>query len=197
MALKNRRKKLILHNLQIRLIIALMGSIISVSTILVISLFLILKNNISSLPVSEELIRRVLSDSILPVIAIAIILFIISMWAIVLITHKIYGPLHRLCVYIKKMGEGEMVYDLKFRKGDAVEDLKEIYNDLRQSFEKTLHYDYAEMVKIFSELQDILDKVYNKKIQDRQLYNALQSACDKLAKALDITSETIETDKEK
>jgi hypothetical protein len=52
------------------------------------------------------------------------------------------------------------------------------------------------MVKIFSELQDILDKVYNKKIQDRQLYNSLQDACDKLAKALDITSETIETDKE-
>jgi len=196
MASKNRRKKLILHNLQMRLIIALMGLVISISAILVISLFLIFKNNVSTLSVSEELIKQVLSDSIWPVTAIALILFIISMWAIVLITHKIYGPLHRLCAYIKKMSNGETTDDLQFRKGDAVDDLKEIYNDLRQSFEKTLHYNYEEMVKIFSELQDILDKVYNKKIQDRQLYNALQSACDKLAKALDITSETIETDKE-
>ncbi|MCK4672775.1 hypothetical protein KAT67_02200, partial [candidate division WOR-3 bacterium] len=177
------------------LIIALMGLVISISSILVISLFLIFKNNVSTLSVSEELIKQVLSDSIWPVIAIALILFIISMWAIVLITHKIYGPLHRLCAYIKKMSNGETTDDLQFRKGDAVDGLKEIYNDLRQSFEKTLHYDYEEMVKIFSELQDILDKVYNKKIQDRQLYNSLQSACDKLAKALDITSETIETDK--
>jgi|GEM_PF-889712 len=196
MASKNRRKKLILHNLQMRLIIALMGLVISISAILVISLFLIFKNNVSTLSVSEELIKQVLSDSIWPVTAIALILFIISMWAIVLITHKIYGPLYRLCAYIKKMSNGETTDDLQFRKGDAVDDLKEIYNDLRQSFEKTLHYNYEEMVKIFSELQDILDKVYNKKIQDRQLYNALQSACDKLAKALDITSETIETDKE-
>ncbi len=196
MASKNRRRKIILHNLQIQLIIALMGLVISISSILVISLFLIFKNNVSTLSVSEELIKQVLSDSIWPVIAIALILFIISMWAIVLITHKIYGPLHRLCAYIKKMSNGETTDDLQFRKGDAVDGLKEIYNDLRQSFEKTLHYDYEEMVKIFSELQDILDKVYNKKIQDRQLYNSLQDACDKLAKALDITSETIETDKE-
>ncbi|NOR16140.1 hypothetical protein GQ543_00295 [candidate division WOR-3 bacterium] len=196
MASKNRRRKIILHNLQIQLIIALMGLVISISSILVISLFLIFKNNVSTLSVSEELIKQVLSDSIWPVIAIALILFIISMWAIVLITHKIYGPLHRLCAYIKKMSNGETTDDLQFRKGDAVDGLKEIYNDLRQSFEKTLHYDYEEMVKIFSELQDILDKVYNKKIQDRQLYNFLQDACDKLAKALDITSETIETDKE-
>jgi len=196
MASKNRRRKIILHNLQIRLIIALMGLVVSISAILVISLFLIFKNNVSTLSVSEELIKQVLSDSIWPVIAIALILFIISMWAIVLITHKIYGPLHRLCAYIKKMSNGETTDDLQFRKGDAVDGLKEIYNDLRQSFEKTLHYDYEEMVKIFSELQDILDKVYNKKIQDRQLYNFLQDACDKLAKALDITSETIETDKE-
>lgn len=196
MASKNRRRKIILHNLQIQLIIALMGLVISISSILVISLFLIFKNNVSTLSVSEELIKQVLSDSIWPVVAIALILFIISMWAIVLITHKIYGPLHRLCAYIKKMSNGETTDDLQFRKGDAVDGLKEIYNDLRQSFEKTLHYDYEEMVKIFSELQDILDKVYNKKIQDRQLYNSLQSACDKLAKALDITSETIETDKE-
>ena len=196
MASKNRRRKIILHNLQIQLIIALMGLVISISSILVISLFLIFKNNVSTLSVSEELIKQVLSDSIWPVIAIALILFIISMWAIVLITHKIYGPLHRLCAYIKKMSNGETTDDLQFRKGDAVDGLKEIYNDLRQSFEKTLHYDYEEMVKIFSELQDILDKVYNKKIQDRQLYNSLQDACDKLAKALDITSEPIETDKE-
>lgn len=196
MTSKNRRRKIILHNLQIRLIIALMGLIISISAILVISLFLIFKNNVSTLSVSAELIKQVLSDSIWPVIAIALILFIISMWAIVLITHKIYGPLYRLCIYIKKMSNGETTDDLQFRKGDAVDGLKEIYNDLRQSFEKTLHYNYEEMVKIFSELQDILDKVYNKKIQDRQLYNSLQGACDKLAKALDITSETIETDKE-
>jgi hypothetical protein len=57
--------------------------------------------------------------------------------------------------------------------------------------ERTLHYNYDEMVAIFSILQDILDKLYNKKIQSKQLNDALQDVCNRLAKALDVTSDTI------
>lgn len=195
MGLKNRRKKLIVYNLQIQLIIAILGLIVGVSVILVTSLFLIFKSNMSDLPITEESINEILYNSSVPVIIVGIIVFVVSLWAIILITHKIYGPLYRLSAYIRKLSNGEVTDELKFRRGDAIDGLKEIYNDLRQSLDRTLHYDYKEMVKIFAELEDALDKMYNKKIKDKQLYDSLQDACDRLAKALDITSEAIEEEK--
>jgi len=192
MSLKNRRKKVIIHNLQIQLIISIAGLIIGTSLILVTSLFLIFRNNMAAIGISKEFISEILYDSVLPVAVIALVVFVVSIWAIVLITHKIYGPLYRLRTYIKKLCEGETTDELQFRRGDAINGLKEIYNDLRKSMEKTLHYDYNTMVEIFSEIEEILDKIYYKRIKDREIYDQLQDTCGRLAKALDITSEAIE-----
>ncbi len=194
MASKYRRRKIILHHLQVKLIIALLGIIAGISAILVSSLFLFFKGNMSTLSIAAEQTQQILSDSIWPVVIMAIILFVVSVWAIIMITHKIYGPLYRLSSYIKKLSDGEVTEEIKFRRGDAIDGLKEIYNDLRKSLEKTLRYDYTEMVTVFSELQQILDKMYHKKIRDSELFDLLQDICDRLAKALDVTSEVIESE---
>jgi uncharacterized membrane protein YccC len=191
---KNRRRKFILHGLQVRLIIIMTILTVGISAILVISLYLITSHNLLVLPIPEVQARQVLSDSIWPVIMIAIVLFVINTWTIVIITHRVYGPLYRLTEYIKKLVRGEKTNTIKFRKDDAVHGLQEVYNDLRDTLGKTLHYNYQEMITIFYELENILDKMYNKKIHDRELYNTLQEVCHKIAKALDITSEAIDTD---
>jgi hypothetical protein len=176
----------------VKLIIALLGIIAAVAIVLVAESFMILKNNASEMNIEPQLIDSLITKSVWPVIITGIILLIVSLWALILTTHKIYGPLYRLRVYIKKLSEGEPADELRFRKGDAIHGLKEIYMDLRKSLEKTLHYDYEEMVKVFSELQQILDKVYTKQIKDKELSDSLQIICDRLAKALDKTSEAIE-----
>lgn len=197
MDIRNRRRKIIIHSLQAQLIVAILGLVFGISLILLVSLYLILKNNLANLPIAEELIQEAMRASIWPVVIIGIVLLIGSGWSIILITLKIYGPLYRLRKYIKQISEGEISPELEFRRGDAINGLQEIYNDLRQSMKKTLHYDYGAMVKIFSELQDILDKMYEKKTYNHELYNSLQEVCSKLAKALDITSEAIESEEEK
>ena len=197
MDIRNRRIKIIIHSLQAQLIVAILGLVFGISLILLVSLYLILKNNLANLPIAEELIQEAMRASIWPVVIIGIVLLIGSGWSIILITLKIYGPLYRLRKYIKQISEGEISPELEFRRGDAINGLQEIYNDLRQSMEKTLHYDYGAMVKIFSDLQHILDKMYEKKIYNHQLYDSLQEVCSKLAKALDITSEAIESEEEK
>lgn len=197
MDIRNRRRKIIIHSLQAQLIVAILGLVFGISLILLVSLYLILKNNLANLPIAEELIQEAMRASIWPVVIIGIVLFIGSGWSIILITLKIYGPLYRLRKYIKKISTGEITPELEFRKGDAINGLQEIYNDLRQSMKRTLHYDYGAMVKIFSELQDILDKMYEKKTYNHQLYDSLQEVCSKLAKALDITSEAIESEEKK
>ena len=189
---KYRRRKVILHSLQVKLIIALLGIIAAVAIVLVAESFMILRNNASELNISSHVIDSLIKQSVWPVIVTGIVLLVVSLWALILTTHKIYGPLYRLRVYIKKLCEGEPTDELRFRKGDAIHGLREIYMDLRKSLEKTLHYDYEEMVKVFSELQQILDKVYTKQIKEKELSGSLQEICDRLAQALDKTSEAIE-----
>lgn len=186
-----RRKKVILHGIQVKLIVALVGIVAAVAIVLVAESFILIKNNAFELNIPSHLINSLLTQSLWPVAITGIVLLIVSLWALVLATHKIYGPLYRLRVYIKKLCDGEPTDELRFRKGDAMHGLREIYNDLRKSLEKTLHYDYEEMVKVFSELQHILDKVYAKEIKKEELSDSLQQICDRLAKALDKTSETI------
>ena len=189
-----RRKKFVLHGLQRTLIITIMGIIISVSVSLVaLSFFLYHYNSIGLIAPENRMFP--LSSSIWPVIVIAVVLYALCLWILIIITHRIYGPLYRLTTYIKKLINGNTTDEIVFRKDDAIIGLREIYNDLRESLEKTLHYNYTEMVHIFSELENILDKIYNKKIKDRELYNSLQGCCSKLARALDITSEAIEKEK--
>lgn len=187
-----RRKKVILHGIQVKLIIALLGIVAAVAIVLVGESFIILRNNASAQDVPPELIDSLTRQSLWPVVITGIVLLIASLWALILATHKIYGPLYRLRVYIKKLCEGEPTGELRFRRGDAMHGLKEIYNDLRKSLEKTLHYDYGEMVEVFSELQQILDKVYANELKEKELSDSLQHICDRLAKALDKTSEAIE-----
>ncbi|KPJ73835.1 hypothetical protein AMJ52_03050 [candidate division TA06 bacterium DG_78] len=189
---KNRRRKLIISTLQWKMILSVIGLIIGVSFILATALFFIFKSKISILSVSEEVINQFFSDSMLPVVITAVILFAISFWAVVLISHKIYGPLYRFGLYLKKLRNGEITEELQFRKHDAVNGLKEIYNDLRGAFEKTLKYDYKEMISIFTELQNILDKVHDKQLKDEELSQSLQTVCDRIANALDVTSEVID-----
>ena len=186
-----RRRKFILHTMQIKLILALFGVIAAVSTVLVAETLVLVRNNATALHISPELVTALLNEVIWPVIITMTILFLASLWALILATHKIYGPLYRLRVYFKKLCDGEPTDELRFRRGDATHGLQEIYNDLRQSLEKTLHYDYKEMVKIFADLQHVLDRVHAKEIEDKELSDSLQGMCDRLAKALDKTSEAI------
>lgn len=190
---EKRRKQFVLHGLQKKLIITIMGIVISISVSLVLLSFLLYKYNSMGFIAPEDQ-TRVLVSSLWPVIITAIVLYALCLWIFIIITHRIYGPLYRLTRYIKKLVNGDITDEITFRKDDAITGLKEIYNDLRQSLEKTLHYNYTEMVHIFSELENILDKIYYKKIKDRELYDSLQECCSKLAHALDITSEAIEKD---
>jgi hypothetical protein len=192
---KNRRRVRIIDGYQYRLIITLILLIIAVSAVLVGALFLMLRHTITVLPQpmpeNFDLHHQLLDRPFLIVIIIALILFIIAFWILIVITHKVYGPIYRLGKYIKAMSRGEKTGELHFRKGDAVDHMADLYNELYGSLHKTLHYNYNELVTIFSDLEDLLDQVYNRKIDDSRLFNTLQNLCNRIAKALDLTLEKV------
>jgi hypothetical protein len=123
---KNRRRKLIISKLQWHMILSVMGLIAGVAGALVVLTFVVVKKYLSLLPITPEVGNQLIAKSVFPVVIIVIILFILSFWAVLLISHKIYGPLYRCGKYIEQLIGGEKVGDLKFRKDDAVSELKDI-----------------------------------------------------------------------
>jgi hypothetical protein len=108
------------------MIFSVMGLIAGVAGALVILTFVVVRKYASLLPISAEVSNQLIAKSVFPVIIIVIILFILSFWAVLLISHKIYGPLYRCGKYIEQLIGGKKAGDLKFRKDDAVSELKDI-----------------------------------------------------------------------
>lgn len=191
MSNQNRRRVRIINEYQYRLIITMIVLIIVISAILLGVLFLLIRHDIATLPHplpdAPYLYHRLLYQPFLIVIIIALITFIITFWVLIVITHRVYGPIYRLGKFIKALSKGEKTGELHFRKGDAVDHMADLYNELYDSLKKTLHYNYTELVKVFSDLEDILDQVYHRKVDDTHLFNNLQTLCNRIAKALDLT----------
>ncbi len=182
---KNRRKSLIVNRLQYRMLLHSLGTVIVVSIILVASFILIFGPSQIFAPVKRYFVH------IAAFIVVALIVYYISYLTILRLSNRIYGPLYRLGNYLKQLSEGIETGEIKFRKNDVVNGIQEIYNELCHSLTKTLHYDYNELVSTFSQLEDILDRMHNKAINEDELYKSLENICSRLAKALDLTTDVI------
>ncbi|MGB9720899.1 MAG: hypothetical protein ACPL28_05400 [bacterium] len=181
----NRRKNLVVNRLQYRMLIHSLGMVIGVSIVLVAIFVLIFGTERIFATGTCYFVR------IAVFIVIALILYYISYITILRLSNRIYGPLHRLSYYLKQLSEGIETGEIKFRKNDIVDGIQDIYNELCHSLTKTLHYDYNELVNTFSQLEDILDKIHNKSINDEDLYVSLENICSRLASALDLTTSAL------
>jgi signal transduction histidine kinase len=180
----NRRRILFVSHVQYRLIISVMALLIIVSTVIAIAALIILKNNFAGM-ISPTM-------SVIIFTGITLVLYAVSLWMMIIWSNRIYGPVHRLGNYIQRLCRGERTGEIKFRKGDALDGITEIFNELSHSLERNLTYDYKELARIFTDLEDVLDKIYSKKMSDREVYDALQRISNRIAKALDITSDTLQ-----
>lgn len=191
LATENRRRIRIINQHQYQFIIWMLLLIIGVTLVFGFAIIFLINQAIASLPhpIPEDInLKHSLIFKSLPVIIIiALFLYIITFWLLIIITHKIYGPIFRLGKFMRSLSHGEKTGELAFRKGDAVDHLSDIYNELYASLQKTLHYDYHTLVRIFSEMEDLLDQVYNNKYENGEIFNSLQNICNRIAKALDIT----------
>ncbi len=191
MADQNRRRVRIINQYQYKFVIWMLLLIIGVSALLGLATFILIRQGIANLPQplppDINLYQLILYKPILTMIIIALFLYIIAFWLLIIMTHKVYGPMYRLGKFIKSLSKGEKTGELQFRKGDAVDHLSDLYNDLYASIQKILNYDYQSLIRVFSELEDVLDQVYNKKVEHTELFNSLQNICNRIAKALDIT----------
>jgi len=180
----NRRRILFVSHVQYRLIISVMALLIIVSTIIAIAALVILKNNFAG-TISP-------TQSVIIFTVVTLLLYAVSLWMMIIWSNRIYGPICRLGNYIQRLCHGERTGDIKFRKGDALDGITDIYNELCKSLEKNLTYDSKELARIFTDLETVLDKIYKKELSEREVYDTLQRISNRIAKALDITSDTLQ-----
>ena len=70
----------------------------------------------------------------------------------ILYTHRIAGPLYRIKLYAKMVGEGRLDSDVKFRYKDAIHSFGEFFNDMTKS--------YSDRVTVLiSEIQQFKDAI--------------------------------------
>ncbi len=182
--IRDRRKTLIVNRLQIKLVVYTMLLIILVSLILV-AISLIIFGREIFVPDKCYFVQFLI------IAIIALILYLLSYRFLLRFSNKIYGPLYRLGNYIQKLSVGEDPGNLVFRKGDIIDGITQSYDKLYTALRKVLRYDYKELVRTFSELEDILDRIYKRDIPEQELFDRLQDICSRIARALDITSEKL------
>lgn len=70
----------------------------------------------------------------------------------ILYTHRIAGPLYRIKLYAKMVGEGRLDTDIKFRRKDVIHSFGESFNDMTKSYSDRL-------TVLISEIQQFKDAI--------------------------------------
>ena len=85
--------------------------------------------------VNSRVIVTTTADFILPlliqtVIIVTILVAIATIAVTLFVSHKIAGPLYRFKKIMEAMGEGDFLNQVKIRKGDQLQDLAKIFDDM-------------------------------------------------------------------
>jgi len=85
--------------------------------------------------VNSRVVVNTTADFILPlliqtVIIVTMIVAIATILVTLFVSHKIAGPLYRFKKVMEAMGEGDFLSQVKIRKGDQLQDLAKIFDDM-------------------------------------------------------------------
>ena len=140
------RKKIVVSKLQLSFIIATFGLIVGVSLTLIASVYFNVRYYLYSLPIAESIVKQISHDMILVIVAVASIIFIVSIFAVLIMSNKIYGPLWRFNQTLNKLAKGEEVEGFQIRKGDAIEGISQIPKIASLYANKTQQFDSYELL---------------------------------------------------
>ncbi len=75
-----------------------------------------------------------------PLFIILPIAFLVLAVVCIFVSHRIAGPLYRLKMFMEKVQNGDYTVNLRFRKGDAIHDVADCFNQMvegiKQSFDQ-------------------------------------------------------------
>jgi methyl-accepting chemotaxis protein len=184
---KVRRKKYITENFQLRYAVMTVILMLAISIILVgiiyVSTWSMLIDSFEGTEVSPMLGKLLteLNITLFPRILLIVFVGILAIGTIViLVVHRLAGPIYRLKKTLKSIGEGVLPAPIKFRKGDELHDLATATNKMLTGL-KTMQASNSQLVE---EAVSSLEKIAEKLRQGKSSSAEVLQAVDGLIKSI-------------
>ena len=80
--------------------------------------------------------RELIITALKPLVIILPLVFLVLAAIVIFISHRIAGPLHRLKMFMSKVGQGDLSVKLSFRNYDAIHDVADCFNEMVENLRK-------------------------------------------------------------
>ncbi|MEK6733194.1 MAG: methyl-accepting chemotaxis protein [Candidatus Omnitrophota bacterium] len=134
--MKHKRRRYFINKaFQAEFILKFCGLVILGSALFGILLYLFSKNALTTSFENSRLVIKSTADYIFPGLIsggllVAVITALSATIVVVLMTHRIAGPMYRFEKYIREVGSGKLYSDLKIRKKDQFQNMVEALNKM-------------------------------------------------------------------
>ena len=159
--MENRRKNyFIKKEFQAKFILKFCALVMLTAVISSVLIYLFLSHSVITVFENSKITIKTSTEFIMPGLMlsslISVILVSLATVIIVLfISHRIAGPLYRLENSLEKMGEGDLSFDVYFRKNDETRALSEAFNKTRQRLNGMI----SDIKKNSKEGRDVSEKI--------------------------------------
>lgn len=159
--MENRRKNyFIKKEFQAKFILKFCALVALTAIISAYVIYLFLSHSATTVFENSEITIKPSTEFIMPGLIlsslISVVFVSIATIAVVLfISHRIAGPLYKLESSLERMGEGDVSFDIHFRKGDEARILSDVFNKSRRRLNGMI----SAIKKDFKEGRDISEKL--------------------------------------
>ena len=187
-----RRNYFINRAFQTEFVLKFCGLVILGSALFGILLYLFSKNALTTSFENSRLVIKSTSDYIFPGLLLgglitAIITAISASIVVILMTHRIAGPMYRFEKYIKEVGSGKLCPDLRIRKKDQFQNMVDALNKMTDDLKLGLtevNDVSVKLDKLIVELSDSSNMEILLREDIKKIVNELKKDKQNLSKAL-------------
>ena len=188
-----RRHYFINKAFQAEFILKFCGLVILGSALFGILLYLFSKNALTTSFENSRLVIKSTADYIFPGLIsggllVAVITALSATIVVVLMTHRIVGPMYRFEKYIKEVGSGKLYSDLKIRKKDQFQNMVEALNKMTDDLKLGLvevNDVSGKLDKLIGELSDSSSREILLREDIKRIVSELKKDKQNLTKALE------------
>ena len=146
-------------------------------------LYVLSKNTLTTSFENSRLVLKSTADYILPVLLLggSIVAFIMAISAsivVILMTHRIAGPMYIFEKYAQQVGSGELSADLKIRKKDQFQNMVNAFNTMTQN----LNVGLAKVAGVSEKLDGLIDELSDSSNREMLLKEDIKKVVSELKK---------------
>ena len=159
--MENRRKNyFIKKEFQAKFILKFCALVMLTATISAVLIYLFLSHSVTTVFENSKIIIKTSTEFIMPglILSSLVSVVLVSLATIIVVlfmSHRIAGPLYKLENSLEKMGEGDLSFDISFRKNDEARVLSEVFNKTRQRLNSMI----SGIKKSLKEGRDVSEKL--------------------------------------